>query len=405
MPAYKFTAIGAAGKKVQGVLEAASRQAALQTLDERRLQPVALEQDEASAAPGKAPGSVRLGLAQIILFSEDVADLLEAGLQLEGALRVLEERPGIPALQSVAARVRKLVREGTPFASALRQASPSFGELYCSMVAAGEASGVLGEMLRRQTSYLLVMQELRAKLQQALVYPAFICVAGGAILVLFMTVLLPELDALFKQTQGQLPWLTQVMIGSARWTMAWWPVLLLGGAAAAWGWHSWTSTPAGRLAWDQHQLSLPLAGRLLQVKFFAQFAHTLASLTVNGIPLIQALRLTTQATMNRHLRARLERMTAQVGDGASLSRAMKASGVFSQLFIDMVGVGERTGDLPRALERAAGRYDREMQQGLTRMMDLIQPTVILVIALGVGLVAYSVVNTILEAVSSLKVQL
>ena len=158
MPSFAYTAIASGGKRVQGTLDATSRQAALQQLDGQKLQPISLKASEAAVAGAKG-GSVKLGHAQVILFSEDVADLLDAVLQLESALKVIEERPGSTNLKIVAARARKLVREGTPFASALRQASPSFGELYCSMLTAGEASGVMGEMMRRQINYLRVMQE------------------------------------------------------------------------------------------------------------------------------------------------------------------------------------------------------------------------------------------------------
>jgi type II secretory pathway component PulF len=403
MPSFAYTAIASGGKRVQGTLDATSRQAALQQLDGQKLQPISLKASDAATAAGAKGGSVKLGHAQVILFSEDVSDLLDAGLQLESALKVIEERPGSTNLQIVAARTRKLVREGTPFASALRQASPSFGELYCSMVTAGEASGVMGQMMRRQIEYLRVMQELRSQMQQALIYPAFICGAGGVVVVLFMTMLLPQLESLFKQTGKELPTLTVWFISSARFVTAWWPLLLAAVAGLVFAWRYWIRTPRGRAWWDEKQLGLPVAGQLLKGRFYAQFAHTLGSLVSNGIPLLQAMRLTGQATMNVYFRAKMDRMADVVGDGGSLSRAMKLAGVFPQLFTDMVGVGEKTGDLARALERAAQRYDKEMQTGLTRMMSLIQPTVILVIALGVGLVAYSVVDTIMGAVSSIKV--
>lgn len=405
MPSFAYTAVAAGGKRVQGTLEAANRQAALQQLDGQKLQPVSLKTADEGTGAVAADGVIKLSQAQVILFSEDVSDLLDAGLQLESALKVIEERPGSTNLQAVAAKARKLVREGTPFAAALRQASPSFGELYCSMVTAGEASGVMGEMMRRQIHYLRVMQELRSQMQQALIYPAFICGAGGVILILFMTMLLPELNALFAQTQGKLPLLTVLLIEGAHFITAWWRLLLAGGAAIVVGWRAWLKTPGGRMWWDEKQLDIPMAGSLLRARFYAQFAHTLGSLVTNGIPLLQGMRLTSQATMNVFLRGKMDRMAEAVGDGGSLSRAMKLAGVFPQLFTDMVGVGEKTGDLSRALERAAQRFDKEMQSGLNRMMSIIQPAVILVIALGVGLVAYSVINTILEAVTSLKVKM
>lgn len=401
MPSFAYTAVAAGGRRVRGTLEASSRQAALQQLAQQQLQPLSLE---AAGAASGATASTRLTSAQILLFSEDMADLLEAGLQLEPALRVIEERPGNTRLQTVAATARKQLREGASFARALRQASPSFGELYCSMVAAGEASGALGPMLRRQVAYLAAMQELRNQIQQALIYPAFIIAAAAAVVLLFITFLLPQLQDLLRQTQGKLPPAIELMIAASHFVQTWWPLLLGGALLVAWLIRRQLATPAGCLWWDRVQLRLPLLGPTLLTRFYAQFAHTLGSLTTNGIPLIDALHLTRQATLNTFLHQRLERLLAIVGDGGSLSRAMKSCAIFPSLFTDIVNVGERTGDLPRALLRAAQRYDKEMQQALARTMAIIMPSIIIAVALGVGIVAYSIVDTIMGAVSSLNIR-
>jgi len=406
MPQFTYKAVRADGQVVSGNLEAHSRTLALQQLDSLQLQPISLlAQGETSPAVSSSPlssGPVRLSHAQILLFTEDLADLLDAGLQLEAALKVIEDRPGASGLRQVAILLRQQVREGVSLSIALAKASPSFGELYSTMVAAGEASGALIPILRRQISYLNLMQDLRRKVQQSLVYPAFIMIAGVITLILFMTVLMPQLDDLFHQTQTAIPIETRILIGGLQWLETWWPAVIAGGAGGYWLFRTYTRTGNGKIWWNRIQLKIPGFGPIFQNTFYSQFGHTLAGLIGNGIPLLQALRLTAQATPNTHLKKIIVRMADLVGDGSSLARAMKLSKNFPDLFIDIVGVGEKTGDLERALGRAAARYEKELNDRLTALMAMIQPAVILLIALGVGFVAYSVISTILDAVSSLK---
>lgn len=405
MPQFTYKAVGANGQVISGNLEAHSRAIALQQLDAQQLQPISLlAQGETISSTPLSNSPVRLSQAQILLFTEDLADLLDAGLQLEAALKVIEDRPGASSLRQVAALLRQQVREGVSLSTALVKASPSFGELYSTMVAAGEASGALVPILRRQIAYLNLMQDLRRKVQQSLVYPAFIMAAGVATLILFVTVLMPQLNDLFRQTQTTIPFETRVLIGGLQWLETWWWLVLLFGAGAYGFFRAYIRTEKGKIWWHRVQLKIPGFGPIFENTFYSQFGYTLAGLIGNGIPLLQALRLTAQATPNLYFKKILIRMADMVGDGSSLARTMRISKNFPDLFIDIVGVGEKTGDLERALGRAATRYEKELNDRLTALMAMIQPAVILIIAIGVGFVAYTVISTILEAVSSLKVR-
>ena len=340
--------------------------------------------------------------SQIILFTEEMSDLLDAGLQLEPALRVMEGRKELSGIKAVASALRQQVREGSSLSSALRLVSPSFGDLFCNLVAAGELSGSLPQLLRRQATFLVTMDDLRKKVVSALIYPSMIFFLGIGLIFLFMTYLVPQLTRLFQKTGKDLPLLTRLLVQTSDFFSHYWWAIIAGVVAAVFGFLQLIRTPAGRSWWHTTQLGLPLFGSVLRGRYYAQFSQTMANLIANGIPLLNSLRLMISATGNVHLRSMTEKVVDMVGEGGSLSRALQRVGEFPPLFIDMIAVGEQTGDLAQALERIGRRYDKELNISIQRLTSLIQPVVILVMAVMVGLIAYSIINGIFDAISGLR---
>ncbi len=419
MPKFAYQAVNPTGERISGEFEVASKTEAYKRLDREKLQPISLRQLDAPAkasspnsssqpaAPGKpktaAPsGPIRLTRRQIILFTEEMGDLLEAGLQLEPALRIMEDREEASSIKRVTVALRQQVRDGISFSTALRSASPSFGDLYCNLVAAGEISGALPQILRRQSQFLMAMEELQSRVVQALIYPAFIFLAGIALLFVFMTVLVPQLTVLFKKTDRGLPLITQILIGTSDFFVHyWWALLLVGGIAGFFFYHT-VRKPEGKLWWHRTQLRLPLVGNVLSSRYYTQFSQTMANLLGNGVPLLSALKLMNAATGNVHLRSLMGRVVDIVGEGGSLTRAMKRVGGFPPLFLDMVAVGEQTGDLATSLEKTGNRYDKELSKKIQRLTAMIQPVIIFVMAVLVGVVAYSIITGIFQAISGLR---
>src|SRR5277367_2281401 len=209
MPLFSYNAVSQTGARVSGQVDAQSRAEAFRKLDRDRLQPISLVQQNGaetkvarsrSGDEAVATRNIRLSGSQIILFTEEMSDLLAAGMQLEPALKIMEARNELSSIKSVATALRHQVREGSSLSNALRLVSPSFGDLYCNLVAAGELSGALPQLLRRQTSYLIAAEELQSRVVQALVYPAFIFGAGAVLLFVFMTWLVPQLIVLLSKT-------------------------------------------------------------------------------------------------------------------------------------------------------------------------------------------------------------
>jgi len=407
MPAFTYEALVPGGGRTRGTLEAKSRQEALAQLSRQRLQPIRLQLEGAAgpaakaAGPGAAaPAERQMNEGQIISFTEELGDLLDAGLQLEGALKMMEQRSEASALKAVAESLRTQVREGVSLSRALKTASSSFSDLYCNLVAAGEVSGALGPILQRQVLYLKKLSDLKGRVVQALIYPMFVTGAGILLMGLFVVVLVPQLEMLFKTQKP--PLITQLLLGTSRFLVQWgWMVLVMLALGGIGFWQA-IQKPAGRLWWDQARVKLPIAGPVLEAAFYAQFSQTLANLLGNGVTLLQAMQLVSRATPNTYYRVRLEKASEQISEGYSLSRGLRQVGGFADTFLDLVAVGEQTGELAKALDKAGARYEKEMDRRIQRITALIQPVIIVIIALVVGAVVYSIITSIFDAMSGMR---
>lgn len=431
MPLFAYKALKR-GQVTSGQLEAPDRREALRLMDRMGLQPVKVSESGASSAPtseAKAPagkkkgkenrsakaakveeeeipdGPIKLKRADVVMFTEELSDMLAAGLQLEPALKAMEGRQELGNLKVVSLKLRQIVRDGNSFSNALNRVSPSFGPLYCSLAAAGEASGALDTILKRQAHYLKTLQELQGRVTLALIYPAFLMFSGIMVSIIFVTKLIPQLTALLESTPGaEMPTGAKILIALSGFFSKFWPVLLILILAVAVFFKAWKDAEKNKPAWDRIKLRLPLFGRVVEHRFFVQFLETMANLVGNGLPLLRALQLTRDATPNIHQREHLNEMIEMVGDGRSLSKSMIRSGIFPSLLIDMVAVGEQTGKIDKALQRAAVRYDKELNSSLQRIMALIMPAVLIIMALLIGTMAYLMITAIFQTINSLSGQ-
>ena len=422
MPLYSYKALSTNGTVATGEIEAADRPEALRTLDRRGLRPVNVK-ESAKAIPAKkkeevpvrrkdktgekeavsTSGELKLKRAEVILFTEELSDMLGAGLQLEPALKSMENRQELGSLKEVSQRIRHIVRDGVNFSVALKKVSPSFGPLYCSLAAAGEASGALDTILKRQAHYLKTLAELQSRLILALIYPAFLILVGLGVGIVFVTTLIPQLTELIKGTPGgKIPWAINMMMVFADFIKAWWIVILLSIVGAFLFFKAWKDNEANKPKWDEMKLKMPLIGAVISSRFYVQFLETMANLVSNGLPLLRALELSRDATQNISLRSRLNGVIAQVGDGRAFSKAMIRSESFPPLLIDIIAVGEQTGKIDQSLRRAAERYDKELDKDLQRVMALIMPSVLIMMALLIGSFAYLMITAIFQTISNMK---
>ena len=347
-------------------------------------------------------GQIKLKRQEVVLFTEELSDMLSAGLQLEPALKSMESRQELGNLKAVSYKIRHIVRDGVNFSVALKKVSPSFGPLYCSLAAAGEASGALDDILKRQAHYLKTLAELQARLILAMIYPAFLILAGIGVSIVFVTTLIPQLTASIQSSGGKIPLGAAILIAISNFLSKWWLVVLLSLIAGGIFFKAWKDNDANKPAWDRIKLKLPLLGPVITSRFYVQFLETMANLVGNGLPLLRALELSRDATQNRSLRTELDQVIAQVGDGRSFSKALVRNGAFPPLLIDMISVGEQTGKIDHSLRRAAERYDKELDKSLQRIMALVMPIVLIIMAGLIGTMAYLMITSIFQTISNLN---
>ena len=408
MPSFTYTALNATGQQITGTLSVGSRAEAFRRLEAQSLTPVKVAEEAKAATATKQAEKkeslepVKLKRVQLILFTEELADLLDGGLQIDQALRVIQERQESPSVRRVAGILREQLREGSTVAKALKKASPIFDDLYCNLAAAGEVSGSLAPILRRLSANLQVIAELQSKVTQAMIYPAFLIGACVVLMVVFMTFMVPQITDLLAKSGQKLPMATQILIKFNSFMGQWWWVILTILVAAGLLFKAYIGTPKGRLWWHEAKLKLPLAGPVMATRFYAQFAHSLGNLISNGVPLLNGIRLVSKISVNVFIQELLAKVTAMVSEGATLSGALRKVGHFPMLLVDMIAVGEQTGHLGKSLEKSASRYDKELDKKIKRMTAMISPVIIIFMAVIVGLVAYSIVSAIFQSVSGIR---
>ena len=407
MAEFAYKATDSTGSPSTGRLTVHSRGEAYRLLRERGLQPVSVSSADGSDTSKKSTTAAneplpRLNTTQLLYFTEELAELLEAGLKLEGALKVIEQRQEKSGVQPIASRLRQRVRDGFSFSAALHDCGRTFDPLYCNLVAAGEASGALPQILKRQCAYLTLIQDLRSRVVSSLLYPAIVFTSAIVLMFVFLTFLVPQLSSLLGKTGQKLPLITQVLISTSQFCGQWWWAIIAFIGLLVLLVRYAIRTPAGRDWWHQTMLSLPVVGPVLQAKFFAEMLQTLSTLVSNGVALLHGIQLMTAATANVYLKTLLVKVAAMVGEGISLASALRRVGFFPPVMMDILAVGEQTGDIAGALERAAKRYDRDLTTRIGHLTTLVQPAIILLVALFVGIVAYSMIAGILTSVSSLK---
>lgn len=408
MPAFQYTALDSNGDQVSGQLQASTRSEVYRQLESQFLTPIQVAEQSGHAEKSKEKKLLKSGAkptlkrAQLIHFTDELADLLDGGLQLDQALRVMHERQESPVLRQIGGSLREQIREGATFSKSLQATSPSFDELYTNMAAAGEVSGSLPKILRQLSANITQLHELQSRVVSAMVYPAFLLGALALLLVVFSTVLVPQLSNMLSKSRQKLPWVTEMLMATSNFIAAWWWLGAILGITGYLAFKGYTATPKGRLWWDQAKLKLPLFGSIMKARFHVEFTSSLSNLVSNGVPLVNALKLCSKATKNLYYRGLLIQSNLLLSEGISLSGALKKVGNFPAMLIDMVALGEQTGRLGHSLDKAATRYDKELNQSIKRLTAMITPIMLIFMFVIVGLVAYAIIASIFQAMTSIK---
>ena len=401
MGVYAYKGIDARGKSVKGVRDADSAKG-LRTLLKRDgvLATEILEQSEAAR---KAARDIdfrrffqRVSPVDVAVATRQLSVLLRSGVPLVEALSALIEQLDHPDLKNAFTDTRNKVNEGSTLADALKAHPKIFLSLYVNMVAAGEASGTLEEVLGRLAEFLDDQTRLQSKVRGALAYPIVMAIVVVAILFLMMSVVVPKVTSIFENFNQTLPWYTSVLIWvSDIFSNYWWLLAALMGGGIYW-FRRWKATDEGRRKWDLFVLDVPLFGPLLIMVAVARFSRTLATLLASGVPVLTAMDITRNVLGNTELMRIVEDARESVREGEGIAKPLRQAGRFPPIMTHMIAVGERTGQLEEMLLHVADAYDQQIEVRVGAMTSILEPVLIVVMGVVVGGIAFAILMPLLQ---------
>ena len=418
MPQFSYKARRKTGEVVQGVLDVADRAAALVQIERLGLFPVMVEGARGSAATAAAPAETkgrslmpafskkkrlrRPKLQELATFTQQLANLLNSGMPLTVALNSMThlESKGIPS--EVSKALKQEVMEGRSLSDAMAKQRIIFTDLYINMVRAGEQSGALVDVLRRLSDHFNRFAEVQSKFKSALIYPAVVASVGVGIVIFFMTFMLPRFLTIFQGLKVPLPLATRILVNISHVFSTYWWVMILLIITTVVLFKRFKSTAEGKRKIDGWKMNAPVIGKVFRLNMFGQFARTLSTLLINGVPVLTALKITEEIVPNVIIKEALAKTREAVTDGKTIAQPLAQSKIFPQLMIDLIKIGEETGDVPGALKNVADTYENELTLALRVMTNLIEPAMIIVMAMLVGFLLFSVLSAMFSITSSIQ---
>jgi len=394
MPFFAYTGRNGRGELVKGRLEGNDSGAVADQLLSTGITPVDIQ------AAGNQPAAKALGsyfepavtLVDLMLFSRQMYTLLKAGVPIMRALSGLEESMINPTFKAIVVSLRASLDSGRELSAAMRRHPDVFSNFYISLVRVGESTGLLQDVFLRLYEHLEFEKEIRERIRSALRYPLFVVGAMAVAIVVINTVVIPAFAKLFQGFNAPLPLMTRILIGASEFTLQYWPLLLALAVGGAFGFRLWKHTPAGKYAWDRFKLRLPVAGKIINKATLARFARSLSLSLRSGVPVVQGLTAVAGVVDNDYLAGRIEKMREDVERGESVLRASSRAGIFTPVVLQMIAVGDETGELDDLMLEVAQLYEREVDYEIKTLAAQIEPilivflgVIVLILALGVFL--------------------
>jgi type II secretory pathway component PulF len=421
MAEFSYKARRRSGELVEGILEVNDRPAALAQIQRLGLFPIAVETARAGAASGEKRAGQKVDLLALLppafreqlqqkrkpklqelaTFTTQLANLLKSGMPLTVALNSMThlESKGIPA--EVSRNLKQEVTEGRGLSDAMAKQPRIFSDLYVNMVRAGESSGSLVEVLRRMANHFQQFAEVQSKFKSALIYPAMVCSVGAGIIAFFMFFMMPRFMEIFNGFNVALPLPTRMLMGFSNFLIHYWWLIGFVMIVAVILFKRFQASEEGARKIDEWKMSAPIVGKVVKLNLFGQFSRTLGTLLQNGVPVLTALKITEQVLANRLIKDAIAKTREAVTDGKTLAQPLGQSKLFPQLMVDLVRIGEETGDVPGALNNLADTFESELQIGLRVMTQLIEPLLIIVMAVIVGFLLISILLPLFRLISQI----
>jgi type IV pilus assembly protein PilC len=424
MPNFQYAALDAKGEETTGIVSANSEAEAIQQLRTQGLYPTQIQEQgkgkkgAKTVAPGKRNAKAkpkasksnlggRVKPKNLMIFTRQLATLIDSGLPLLRSLTVLEKQEPNPVLRATVAALAENVQGGSTFSESLAQHPKIFNKLYVNMVKAGELGGVLEIVLNRLAEYQEKAQKLKNKIVSAMVYPVIVMFIAVAILVFLMIFIVPKFKEMFANTDQELPMISKIVFGTSEFFLAR-PLVLpnivfvfIAVGIGVFLFNLWGRSKGGRKAIDSAKLHLPVLGDIQRKSAVSRFSRTLGTLVTSGVPILQALNITRDTAGNVIISQAIEKVHEAVKEGETIVTPLQASGVFPNMVISMVDVGEETGQLPEMLLKVADVYDDEVDNAVTALTSILEPIMIVFLALIVGSVVFALFLPLIKMISTM----
>ena len=409
MPVYEYTALDARGKTLSGILDAESSSAARQKLRTAGNYPVSisetnktLEKKSGGRSFSFLPSLSRVSPAEIAMTTKQLATLAGAGFPLVSAIDVIVGQTKTQGFKKIMAQVKDSIVEGSSFAAALSPFPSVFSPIYINMVAAGESSGTLEIVLDRLADITEKQQALKSRITTAMIYPLLMTVVGSVVLFILMAYIVPRIAVIFDEIDKALPAMTQFLIKASNLMQSYWWLILIFFIMTAIVFKHVKKTPKGRHLLDKAILTMPLFGSLASRLAVARFSRTLGSLLENGVSMLAALDIVRNIVGNSLIADAVADAAKEVGKGQGLGKALSETDLFPNLAIQMILVGEQSGELENMLGKIADVYEAEAESTIMRLTSLLEPLMILFMACVVGFIVISIILPIVEMNQGIK---
>ncbi len=401
---YHYKAKKLSGEVIEGLLEADNRKLVINKLQQMQVFPISVKEKGGGTgfnADLSLKSLRRVSRNDVTTFSRQMSDLLRAGLPLVRSLQVIAIQTNNPRMQVIIKSLSSDVEGGMAFSDALAKHENIFPALYSSMVKAGEAGGMLDQVMERLSAFMEAEQETRGKIIAAMTYPAFMVIVCILVIIILFTVVVPNFMVMFEESDIQLPVSTRMLL----WVtdaikMLWWAILgVVGGGGILF--YNFVKSESGRLLYDTFKLKIPLIGEFIRKREISKFARTLGTLLANGVQILKALSITESVISNQVLRLDIMQFQDDIKGGEKLSTRMSESDLFPPVAVNMVAVGEETGNLEITLQRVADTFDKETDRVVKTITTIMEPMMIVVMAVVVGFVVFAMIMPIFQISQSI----
>jgi type IV pilus assembly protein PilC len=383
---YTYKVRDRQGKLLEGALEADNTALVVSRLRQMGYVPIAIDKkdDTGFQAEVKLPFGGKPKMKDVAVFSRQFATMINSGLSLLRSLYILAEQTENKQLAGVVDQVRQDVERGASLSQALSRHPKMFNRLYVAMVRAGETGGVLDSVLLQLASTIEKQVELRRKIKSAMTYPTVVFALCLLIVAAMLLFIVPTFKNIYSQLGGTLPLLTRVLIGISTMFKKFFPIFILLGAGGIYGFKRWVQTDTGRQAWDRVKLRAPVFGKLVQKTALTRFASTLAVLMRSGVPILEALEITSETVNNAVLEVAVKDVQSGVKVGESMAKPLATHDVFPPMVVQMIAVGEETGAVDTMLDKIGEFYSQEVEATVNALTSLLEPLLIAFLGAAVG---------------------